>query len=107
MRQAQFTHTSLTTGNTITEIQRVPLNFKIEGFDSKKRITENNWAFIDTQNLYKGVQESGWRINWQAFRRVLREQYEVTKAVAFMGYLKEYKDLYNYLRWAGFQLEFR
>jgi hypothetical protein len=59
------------------------------------------------QNLYKGVQEKGWKIDWEKFRHYLRERYSVTKAVIFMGYLKEYKDLYNYLRWADFVLEFR
>lgn len=68
---------------------------------------ENNWAFLDMQNLYKGVKENRWKINWQRFRFVLRKHYSVTKAVVFMGFVKENIALYNTIRLAGFDLEFR
>ncbi len=68
---------------------------------------EYNWAFIDMQNLYKGVQERGWKINWKSFRQHLQDKYNVIKAVVFMGFIKEYQGLYKHIRQAGFVLEFR
>lgn len=68
---------------------------------------EGNWAFIDMQNLYKGVQEKKWKINWKLFRQYLEQKYAVTKAVVFMGYVKENIGLYHSLKNAGFVLEFR
>ncbi len=35
----------------------------------------NNWAFLDMQNLYKGVQERGWKIQWEEFRKYLSFRY--------------------------------
>lgn len=69
--------------------------------------TENNWAFIDMQNLYKGVREREWKIKWNSFRQYLQERYSVTKAIAFMGYIREHEYLYNIMRRAGLTLEFR
>jgi hypothetical protein len=70
-------------------------------------VSENNWAFLDMQNLYKGVQERGWNIRWESFRSYLRDRYNVTRAIGFLGYIKEYQSIYNHLRKAGFRLEFR
>ena len=70
-------------------------------------VAENNWAFIDTQNLYQGVKEGGWKIDWFGFRSYLREELNVTKAVAFLGYIKGNEYLYRIMRKAGFTLEFR
>jgi hypothetical protein len=69
--------------------------------------SQNIWAFLDMQNLYKGVQERGWNIRWESFRKYLRERYSVIKAIAFLGYIKEHQAIYNHLRKAGFILEFR
>jgi hypothetical protein len=70
-------------------------------------VSENNWAFLDMQNLHKGVQEKGWRINWKLFRDYLEREHHVTKAVVFLGYLKNHTGFYNCLQRAGFILEFR
>jgi len=85
---------------------KLPINYKTE---ENKNVSppENNWAFIDMQNLYRGVQEKGWKIDWKPFRNYLRIQFNVTKAVAFLGYVKEYEYLYWRIRNAGFTLEFR
>jgi len=66
-----------------------------------------NWAFLDMQNFYKGVQENGWKVNWTSFREHLKEKYGVSKAVVFMGYIKKNAWLYRILENAGFELEFR
>ena len=37
-------------------------------------------AFIDAQNIYKGVQSDGWSLDWRKFRVYLRDKYHVEKA---------------------------
>jgi len=69
-------------------------------------VSENNWAFLDMQNLYQGVQKEGWKIKWDLFRQYLAYQHKVTKAVAFMGYVKKYGAIYACLKKAGFLIEF-
>lgn len=67
----------------------------------------NNWAFIDIENLYKGVQEYGWKINWKLFRKYLSEYHDVTRAFMFMGFIPKNARLYKQLEQAGFILMFR
>ncbi len=66
-----------------------------------------NWVFIDLQNLYKGVEERGWKINWKSFRTHLAQKYFAAKAVIFTGYVPRYAWLYKKLTLAGFQVETR
>lgn len=68
---------------------------------------EKNWAFLDIQNLYQGIKERRWQINWPLFRKHLYEKYHVVKAVVFIGFVRKYQWLYKQLRQAGFVLEFR
>jgi len=49
---------------------------------STRLTTENNWAFLDMQNLHKGVCEEGWKIKWEYFREYLRKELNVTKLSA-------------------------
>lgn len=35
---------------------------------------ENNFAYIDGANLYKGIQELGWKLNYRRFRIWLQEK---------------------------------
>jgi len=68
---------------------------------------ERNWAFLDMQNLYKEVSKRNWKINWKIFRQYLEKKYNVTKAIGFLGYMKENEHVYQFLKRAGFILEFR
>ena len=70
-------------------------------------ISENIWCFTDYQNVKKCVQSRGEKIDWQRFRFILRKEFEVTKAIIFIGFIKENIALYNMLRVAGFFLEFK
>lgn len=67
----------------------------------------NNFAYIDGNNLYKGVINSGWRIDFVRFRRWLSDKYRVSKAYYFIGLIPKYKDLYKNLQEAGFTLVFK
>ncbi|MEK7098941.1 MAG: NYN domain-containing protein [Patescibacteria group bacterium] len=68
---------------------------------------KNNYAFIDGQNLYLAIRESGWKLDYKRFRVYLREKYAVDKAYMFMGFLPENQELYNFLQTIGFVLVFK
>lgn len=63
---------------------------------------ENNYAFIDSQNVYLGTKEYGLYIDWNRFRIYLREHHMVRFAYMFIGYIEGNGDLYKKLQEAGF-----
>jgi len=63
---------------------------------------ENNFAFIDGQNLYLSIKSLGWNIDYGKFRKYLRDKYNVSKAYIFLGYVAENEDLYTSLQDQGF-----
>lgn len=71
------------------------------------RKTENNFAFIDAQNLYLGLRTEGWKLDYKRFRIYLKEKYSVQKAYMFMGYIPENWKIYRFLRDVGFVLIFK
>jgi uncharacterized LabA/DUF88 family protein len=62
----------------------------------------NNYAFIDSQNVYLSIKSLGWSINWKRFRVYLKEHYGVTTAYLFIGYVEGNNGLYSELQEAGF-----
>lgn len=68
---------------------------------------ENNYAFIDTQNLNLGVQDSGWKIDWAKFRIYLKDKYLVKTAYLFMGYVDGNQNLYKKLQSSGYVIIFK
>ena len=68
---------------------------------------ENNFAYIDGANLYKGIESSGWHLDYHRFRVWLSEKYSVKRAYIFLGLIPRYKELYKYLQEAEFVLVFK
>ncbi len=66
-----------------------------------------NYAFIDSNNIYLGLEELGWRVDYKKFRRYLEEKHNITKAYQFFGYMKKNEGLYRDLRKAGYELKFK
>ena len=66
-----------------------------------------NYAFIDGQNLHKGIKELGWDLDYRRFRRYLEEKFDVTQAFIVMGYLPTEAALYTALQSYGFILIFK
>ncbi len=60
------------------------------------------YAFIDSQNLNISVQRLGWKMDWRKFRQWLTDQYGVSKAFMFIGYVPEFEDMYQQLHEAGY-----
>ncbi len=67
----------------------------------------NNFAYIDGANLYKGLESSNWKLDYERFRIWLKEKYNVKRAYIFIGLISKYKDLYTYLQESGFTLVFK
>jgi uncharacterized LabA/DUF88 family protein len=69
---------------------------------------QNNFAFIDSQNVYKGTKRDlSWEIDWLRFRTYLYHKYRVTQAYLFIGFMPEHNDIYDELQKAGFILKFK
>jgi uncharacterized LabA/DUF88 family protein len=67
-----------------------------------------NLAFIDGQNLHLGTSQNGWKVDFRKFRIYLMENYKVTEAYYFLGYVSsKEQDLYNNLQRAGFIIVFK
>lgn len=66
-----------------------------------------NYAFIDNQNLNMGTRSEGWRVDWFKFRQLLSQRFGVTQAYMFIGYLEEYKLMYEQLSGYGFEVIFK
>ena len=62
------------------------------------------YAFIDSQNLNVGTQKFGWKMNWVRFRKFLEEEYGVSKAYMFIGYIPENESLYEQMPDAGYMV---
>ena len=62
----------------------------------------NNYAFIDSQNVYLSIKSLGWKIDWRRLRKYLQEHYGVTKAFIFIGFVEGNNELYTKLQDAGF-----
>ena len=51
---------------------------------------KNNFAYIDGNNLYRGIGNSGWKIDLIRFRRWLHQKYDVVRAYYFIGLVPTY-----------------
>jgi len=63
---------------------------------------ENNYAFIDSQNLNLGVRSQGWVLDFIRFRVFLRDKYNVDKAFLCIGHVDGNESLYAFLQNAGY-----
>ncbi len=69
--------------------------------------TDNNYAFIDAQNLHAGVESLGWKLDHKKFREYLRTEHGVKRAYMFIGFMEEHQPLYSALQEAGYILHFK
>ncbi len=68
---------------------------------------ENNFAYIDGQNLNLGVKSLGWDLDFKRFRLYLKEKYSISVAYYFLGFVAENQNLYSSLQKAGYILKFK
>ena len=68
----------------------------------------NNYAFIDGQNLHEAVKNFKWWLCYEKLNFVLKNTFNVSKAFYFVGYTQSRNcKLYKDLRKAGFLLSLR
>ena len=68
---------------------------------------QNNFAYIDSQNLNLGIKELGWDLGFRKFRIYLRDKYQIKKAYLFIGYIPENQVMYQRLQEYGYVLIFK
>jgi uncharacterized LabA/DUF88 family protein len=68
---------------------------------------QNNYAFIDSQNLNLSIRDQGWVLDFGKFRTYLSHKYNVTHAFLFIGYVHQNQDLYTSLQKYGYVLIFK
>ena len=67
----------------------------------------NNYAFIDSQNLYLAIRDQDWKLDFGRFNKYLQDKYRVTKAFLFLGYMPTNQQLYKKLQQEGYILIFK
>ncbi len=68
----------------------------------RKPTKSTTFAFVDSQNLNLGTQRMGWKLDWRKFREYLRDNYNVTQAYLFIGYMSENEALYEHMHELGY-----
>jgi uncharacterized LabA/DUF88 family protein len=68
---------------------------------------ENNFAFIDSQNLNLSIRDQGWCLDFTRFLRYLKDKFDVEKAYIFIGFIEGNQKLYTSLQEAGYILIFK
>ncbi len=74
--------------------------------DYMKKI-QNNYAFIDSQNLNLSIRTQKWILDFHKFRKYLKDKYGIIKAFLFIGYIPQNQDLYTTLQKSGYILIFK
>jgi uncharacterized LabA/DUF88 family protein len=62
----------------------------------------DNFAFIDGNNLWRGMQNVGWPLDYRRFRVYLTDKYRVGRAYLFLGFLPGNEALYRNLQLQGY-----
>ena len=68
---------------------------------------QNNYAFIDSQNLNLATRDLGWKLDFSRFRAYLSDKYGITKAFLFIGYVPGNETLYSSLQDFGYICVFK
>jgi len=64
-------------------------------------------VYIDGANLYRGITDLKWFLDYNKFRVWLSEKYRVNKVYIFLGLVPKYKNLYEQLQEFGYTLIFK
>jgi len=67
----------------------------------------NNYAFIDSQNVNLSIRYQNWTLDWNKFRKYLHDKYDINKAFLFIGFVPQNQSLYTNLQQAGYILIFK
>lgn len=59
---------------------------------------ENNFAFIDTQNVNLSIKDQWWKLDWKKFRIYLKDKYKITKTYLFIGFIPNNQQMYTFFQ---------
>ena len=68
---------------------------------------QNNYAFIDSQNVNLAIRDQGWILDFRRFRKYLEAKYSITNTFIFIGYIDTNQNLYTSLQKDGYILIFK
>ncbi|MCF7820712.1 MAG: NYN domain-containing protein [Candidatus Pacebacteria bacterium] len=68
---------------------------------------ENNFTFIDSQNLNLSIKDQGWVLDFKKFRVYLQDKFKVNEAYIFIGFVEGNQKLYTYLQKTGYIIIFK
>jgi len=68
---------------------------------------ENNYAFIDSQNINLSIQDQKWKLDFKRFRKYLKDKYKISKAFLFIGFVPQNQSLYTFLQKNDYILIFK
>ncbi|MBU2564568.1 NYN domain-containing protein [Patescibacteria group bacterium] len=72
-----------------------------------QKIKENNYAFVDSQNLNLAIKDRGWELDFAKFYIYIKDKYKVTKSFLFIGYVPGNEALYTFLQKTGYIVIFK
>jgi len=72
-----------------------------------KKKKENNFAFIDSQNLNLSIKDQGWQLNFDRFIVYLRDRFKISEAYLFIGFVQGNQGLYSFLQKCRYILIFK
>jgi len=73
----------------------------------KKKNPNNITAYIDASNLKFGVEQSGWSLDYKSFYSWIRDKFNVSNVILFMGLVPNNFELYNSLQNIGYDISFK
>jgi len=59
---------------------------------------ENNYAFIDSQNVNLAIKHQWWKLNWKKLYKHLVKKYKCQKVYIFIWFISKNQSLYTYLQ---------
>jgi uncharacterized LabA/DUF88 family protein len=78
----------------------------IRKIEPKATISNNNFAFVDCQNLWYNL-DKDWQLDWTKFFEFLKTKHGVKRGYVFIGFVAGYQKMYQQLQEAGFILIFK
>lgn len=68
---------------------------------------ENNFAFIDTQNVNLAIRDQWWKLDWKKFKIHLKDKYHVSKIYLFIGFIPNNQNMYTFFQECWYTLIFK
>lgn len=68
---------------------------------------EQNFAFIDAQNVNLSIKEQKWKLDWKKFYNYLVRKYKCSEVYIFIWYIPENQDMYTFFQKIWYSLVFK